>query len=160
MGAADVRSLLVDFKNPNILYVETLRVNGCAIDDKTVFKSWDGGATWDNSISPADSGCILGGYSAYTTLMAMDPVDPNTLYLGETEDEDGFYALLKSTDGGADWTSIWNASNGLQSGLNALAIDPVTPTTLYAGLYTGVFKSTDGGASWNVTALKIPSSRR
>ena len=41
--------------------------------------------------------------------MAMDPTDPDTLYLGETEDEDGIYALLKSTDGGADWTSIWNA---------------------------------------------------
>lgn len=153
VGVADVRSLLVDFKSPNILYVETLRVNGCAIDDNTVFKSWNGGATWSDSISPPGSGCIL-GYLAYTTLMAMDPEDPNTLYLGETDDEDGFYALLKSTDGGADWTSIWNAGNGLQSGLNALAIDSVTPTTLYAGLFTGVFKSTDGGATWNVTALK------
>src|SRR5438445_13794543 len=31
----------------------------------------------------------------------------------------------------------------------ALAIDPVTPTTLYAGTCDrGLFKSTDGGASW------------
>ncbi|HEY2860545.1 MAG TPA: hypothetical protein VGJ21_19150 [Terracidiphilus sp.] len=154
VGTADVRSLLIDFKNPNILYVETLRVNGCAIDDKTVFKSMDGGATWSDSISPPASGCILGGYAANTPLMAMDPSDSGTLYLGETESEDGSYALLKSTDGGADWTSIWNAANGLQSGLNTLAIDPVTPTNLYVGSYTGVFKSTDGGASWNATALK------
>lgn len=153
-SVTDVRSLLVNFKSPNILYSETLPVNGCAIDEKTVFKSTDGGADWSDSISPPDSGCILGGYSAYTTLMAMDPTNPDTLYLGETEDEDGFYALLRSTDGGANWASVWNGTNGLQSGLNALAIDPVTPTTLYAGLYTGVFKSTDGGASWIVTALK------
>ena len=51
-GPADVRSLLINFKNPNILYVETVRVNGCAIDEKTVFKSTDGGATWSDSISP------------------------------------------------------------------------------------------------------------
>src|SRR5882724_701971 len=45
--------------------------------------------------------------------------------------------------------------------VTALAIDPLTPTTLYAGTAGGVFKSTDGGASWsaigliNVTALAI-----
>src|SRR6478735_1880997 len=31
-----------------------------------------------------------------------------------------------------------------------LAIDPQTPTTIYAGTYGGgVFKSTDGGLTWN-----------
>ena len=162
---ATLRSLLINFKNANVLYAETLRVDGCAFDDKTVFKSTDRGANWTNSISPPESGCVLGGYLAYSNLMTMDPVDPDTLYLGETEDEDGFYALLKSTDGGASWTSVWNPATGLQSGLDAMAIDPVTPTTLYAGVgdaccYTplgspsGVFKSTDGGASWKQTALK------
>jgi uncharacterized protein (TIGR03437 family) len=162
-GPAAVRSLLINSKNPTIVYAEALRVNGgCAIDDKDVFKSTDGGATWSDRISPPDSGCILGAYEAYSTVMAMDPADSDTLYLGETEAEDGFYSLLKSTDGGANWSSIWNAANGLHSGLNTLAIDPVTPTTLYAGVgdsgfkpgTTGVFKSTDGGASWNVTSLK------
>ena len=33
--------------------------------------------------------------------------------------------------------------------INALAIDPVTPTTLYAGTWGGVFKSTDGGGNWS-----------
>jgi hypothetical protein len=53
--------------------------------------------------------------------------------------------------------------------VTALAINPVTPSTLYAGTDGGVFKSTDGGASWTavntnsyVQALainpKIPST--
>ncbi len=163
-GAA--RSLLVNFKNPEILYAETIRVNGCAYNDNTVFKSTDRGATWSDAVSPPGSGCDLGGYDAYSILMAMDPVDPETLYLGETEDEDGIYALVKSTDGGASWSSVWDDTNGLESGLNTLAIDPFTPTTLYAGVgdsgnygesglaASGVFKSTDGGASWNITTLK------
>jgi hypothetical protein len=34
--------------------------------------------------------------------------------------------------------------------VQALVIDPVTPTTLYAGTAGGgVYKSTDGGASWS-----------
>src|SRR5947199_182719 len=36
----------------------------------------------------------------------------------------------------------------------ALAIDPLTPTTLYAATDGGgLFKTTDGGASWNATGL-------
>ena len=165
-GTGVVRSLLIDSIDPNVLYVETIRAGGCAFNDKLVFKSTDGGESFSDSISPPQSGCDLGGFAAFTTLMAIDPVDPSTLYLGETEDEDGIYALLKSTDGGATWNSIWNYNSGLQSDLNALAIDPVNPTTLYAGVGdssfyiapgttgTGVFKSTDGGATWNITGLQ------
>jgi hypothetical protein len=88
------------------------------------------------------------------------------LYLGETEDEDGFYSLLKSSDGGAHWASIWGYNSGLQSDLNTVAVDPGNPATLYAGVGdagsyakpgsagTGVIKSTDGGATWNATGLK------
>ncbi|SRR6266487_427784 len=38
--------------------------------------------------------------------------------------------------------------------ITALAVDPLTPTTLYAGTQGGgVFKSTDGGTSWSPTGL-------
>ena len=35
-----------------------------------------------------------------------------------------------------------------EGGVFAMAIDPTTPTTLYAGTADGVFKSIDSGASW------------
>jgi hypothetical protein len=46
-------------------------------------------------------------------------------------------------------TSVW-ISNGLEGeSINALAIDPATPTTLYAGTDGGgVFKSTNSGGHW------------
>jgi photosystem II stability/assembly factor-like uncharacterized protein len=46
--------------------------------------------------------------------------------------------------------NVWT-SNGPEGGcIYALAIDPVTPTTLYAGTENGgVFKSTNGGGNWS-----------
>src|SRR5438093_7601673 len=49
-----------------------------------------------------------------------------------------------------------------QSGvvITALAIDPLTPTTLYAWTNGGgLFKSTDGGANWSATGLNNISLR-
>jgi hypothetical protein len=55
--------------------------------------------------------------------------------------------VFKSTDGGANWATANTGLNNTSS-VPALAIDPTTPTTLYAGTNSGVFKSTDGGATW------------
>jgi hypothetical protein len=51
---------------------------------------------------------------------------------------------------------VW-AGIGPEGGIIvALAIDPATPTTLYAGSYGGrVFKSIDGGKSWNAAATGL-----
>jgi hypothetical protein len=65
-------------------------------------------------------------------------VTPTTLYTATPG------GVFKSTNDGASWSA-----SGLSS-VFSLVIDPLTPTTLYAGSY-GVFKSTDGGASWNPT---------
>jgi photosystem II stability/assembly factor-like uncharacterized protein len=143
---ARMRSLLVDFTNPNTLYVVTGRVDGCIWTDNVMFKSTDGGATWNDSINPRiNSGCLADG------LMGMDPIDPNTLYL-RWGDYEGYY-LLKSTDGGAHWDST-GLGLALGFGLeNVLAIDPTSHETLYAGTDRGVFRSTDGGAKWNLIGL-------
>ena len=43
--------------------------------------------------------------------------------------------------------------------IHALALDPTTPTTLYAGTaYDGVFKSTDGGESWSPASTGLTST--
>jgi photosystem II stability/assembly factor-like uncharacterized protein len=40
--------------------------------------------------------------------------------------------------------------------VSSLAIDPLTPQTLYAGTSGGIFKSTDGGGSWNPASNGLP----
>ena len=60
----------------------------------------------------------------------------------------GSGGVFKSTNSGGNWSA---ANTGLTNTvIRALAIDPVTPATLYAGHNGGgVFKSTDGGGSWS-----------
>ena len=162
------RSLLIDFANPDTLYTVTTRGNGCYFADNLILKSTDGGASWSDSVSPDRSGCVLGGFFGVSAgLKAIDPTDPNTLYLAEADDEDGGYGLLRSKDGGASWTPVGDFPGGQQAGVWALAIDPSNPATIFEGLddvpmYSedgvkpgagGVFKSTDGGASWKSIGL-------
>ena len=75
--------------------------------------------------------------------MAIEPTVSATLYAGT---EGG--GVFKSTNGGQSWTAV---NSGLtDTYVYALAIDPSTPVTLYAGtgFGGGVFKSTDAGSTW------------
>ncbi|HEX2060602.1 MAG TPA: hypothetical protein VHK90_07665 [Thermoanaerobaculia bacterium] len=119
-----------------------------------VFRSDDGGRSWRNV-----SG-IAGESLRNVTLLAVDPVDPDTVlaarqiheYLGE---------VYKTTDGGAHWTRLALPSPLLP---RSIVFDPSDRNTIYIGsdcqLYflrgprvqfheaAGVFRSTDGGATW------------
>ena len=49
---------------------------------------------------------------------------------------------------------VWSSCRGPGGGsITALAIDPTSPQTIYAGTHEGVFKSTDAGDSWSPTGL-------
>jgi photosystem II stability/assembly factor-like uncharacterized protein len=137
-----VNSLLVDFNNPKVLYAATTRIDhSCFYADKILFKSTDGGTSWDNSASPPDSGCEFWYPSIPLTLA---PTDSNELYLGGN-DGCGDALLDQSSDGGSDWNLQYIDG---AVGLLALVADPTNSSTLYASTPQGVFKSTDGGANW------------
>jgi uncharacterized protein (TIGR03437 family) len=53
------------------------------------------------------------------------------------------WALLRSADG-ANWSTFWPS---LETGVNALLIDPTNTSLIYAGLETGFCKTADGGAT-------------
>ena len=73
--------------------------------------------------------------------LVVDPISPGTVYAGTAEG-----GLLKSSDGGASWTRA-----GLSdTPVFALAIDPGTPSLLYALTSTGLSKSANGGATWTL----------
>src|ERR1019366_4735212 len=99
-----------------------------------------------------------GPYGGVFTALAIDPTTPSTLYAGTGyQAGTGGGGVYKSTDGGGTWSAV-NGPTGLSGFVvDALAIDPSTPSTLYAGTGdpegagtgNGVYKSTDGGGTWN-----------
>jgi len=66
---------------------------------------------------------------------------------------------------GLRWWPQWAGKNGSETCYNpvnvrALAIDPITPTTLYAGtVYQGAFKSLNGGSSWSAVNTGLTNTR-
>ena len=142
-----VYSLAIDPFTPSTLYAGT---------DGGVFKSTNGGTSWN----PFNSGLTATDVQA----QAIDPTTPATLYAGAWDPGDFYNAggVFKSTNGGNSWTAF---NSGLTAtDVQALAIDPTTPATLYAGTIGSrvaaysVFKSTNGGTSWTAASSGLPAN--
>lgn len=118
---SNVNALAIDPKRPTIMFAGTSGVS----------RSTDSGATWRSV-----------GFFSRTNAIEIDPVVTDVIYVGTDT------GVSKSTNGG---NSFAGASTGLPSftSVDALAIDPTSTMTLYAGvLGQGLFKSTDGAVSW------------
>jgi len=77
------------------------------------------------------------------------PTDRNILYAGTSG------GVYKTTKGGKHWKRAIlgmlppdDPATSMALGVNALAIDPQTPATVYAGTTKGLFKTTDAAKSW------------
>jgi len=87
--------------------------------------------------------------------LAVDPKDPNILYLGldgDPENGKGGGGIFKSTDAGVTWAPLPHqpASRRMFYGL---AVDPTDSQRIYwgaCGANGGLHRSEDGGATWKV----------
>lgn len=95
---------------------------------------------------------------ARVNTIAMHPQLKNTIYAGFA---DG--GLWKTTDGGANWLSIFD--NEIWQSIGSICIDPNDGNTVYVGTGDpnvsgypraggGIYKSTDGGQTWNLMGLQ------
>ena len=121
----DIKAFMIDPRTPDMMYIGTQ--NG-------IFKSLDGGESWSH---------INRGLTNFNILvLAMDPRDSSTLFIGTSEG-----TVFKTADGGASWSEF---GEGLSdSSVLAIAVDPLNSKILYISFnYDGLYKSTDGGATW------------
>lgn len=98
-----------------------------------LFKSIDGGASWDD----------VPALAFEINSLVIDPQVTSNLYASTSAD------IIKSTDGGATWSVIAPRLSG------SLVIDPVRPAILYLATSLTIHKSTDAGATWQPTGLSI-----
>ncbi len=96
--------------------------------------------------------------------IAFEPGNPDVMYIGTGEvynvegsgdlEADrrtrGSYGIgiLKSVDGGENWTKSLDWSYNQQHGVWAVRIDPLNPDVVWAATTDGVYKSIDAGAVW------------
>lgn len=137
-----VRSVVIDPANSSIMY--------CGSVSGGVWKSTNAGAVWFPTNDFATN-LVIGA-------LAIDPSNSNIIYAGTGE---GFFnvdalrgeGVLKSTNGGTNWTLLTNFSTPNSTyGYNYitdLIIRPGTPATLYASMIGGIWKSTNSGSSWS-----------
>ena len=85
------------------------------------------------------------GQSATVRTLAVDPINPLTIYSSITDFTTANYrgGLFKSIDGGQSWTRETVPLVFVLS----IVVDPRTPSTIYAA-GDSIFKSVDAGASW------------
>jgi photosystem II stability/assembly factor-like uncharacterized protein len=122
-----IRALVADPLSPSTLYA--WNDNSAGFHQGFLHKTSDSGAHWTQT-----SFVIAGG-------LAIDPLTPSILYAYSIAPAGR--GVYRTTDGGTSWSFT-----GFNLPTEVLAVDPMTPTTVYAGTANGVFKTTDSGASW------------
>jgi len=128
----NIRSLaVVPQAAPPAVYAGTLM--------QGLFKSTNGGASWQ----------AVGPVNGRIRAIAVDPRAANTLFIGT---DDG---VFRTTDGGTSWPGTYHKLSGAR--VNALVVDALVSTTVYAGLENeGVYRSTDGGMTWEPMTWGLP----
>ena len=150
-----IASVVINPNNSNEIYVGVLGALWSDSEDRGVYKSTDGGASWEK--------ILYIGPSTGAADVIMDPKNPNILYASMWEFRRtgwGFNSggltsgLHKSVDGGKTWNKIHSGFPAGQLGRIAVAVAPSDSNILYAVLETedkaknGLWKSLDAGQSW------------
>ncbi|NUM31420.1 MAG: glycosyl hydrolase [Bacteroidetes bacterium] len=149
-----ISDIAVHPQNADLVYVSAMGNIFKPNADRGIYKSKDGGKTWQKIFYISDStGCIS---------LVMDPNDPEILYAGMWQayrtpwsmssggKQSGLY---KSTDGGNTWKNI-SQNEGLPKGILGkicISVSPVSSDRIFAMIENkngGLFRSDDAGETW------------
>lgn len=157
IGLTDTRQISrirIHPRDPDLVYVAALgHVFGIS-DERGVFRSRDGGVTWEKVLFRSDKAGAID--------LIMDPHNPRVLYAAIWEAWRTPYGLnsggpdsglFKSTDGGDTWTEL-TRNPGLPGdviGKIGVTASPARADRVWAIVESrtgGVFRSDNGGATW------------
>ena len=157
MGLKDsqhIGNIVVDPRDSNVVYVASQGPLWSPGGDRGLFKTNDGGGTWENILSK--------GEFTGVNEVRMDPRNPDVLYATTHQRFRNVAALIdggpesgihKSTDGGKTWRQLKKGLPEEDMGRIGLAISPQQPDVIYATIELahrkgGFYRSADAGESW------------
>jgi len=141
--------------NPNLVYVAVLGNLFAPSKERGVYRSKDGGTTWEQVKFISDrTGAVD---------LTMDPKNPDTMIAAmwtterkpwtiESGSTEG--GMFKTTDGGNTWTKLGGGlPANVMVGRIGVSISPADPRRVYAQVEAGndlggVYISNDGGTTW------------
>jgi photosystem II stability/assembly factor-like uncharacterized protein len=160
-----ISKILIDPSNTDIVYACVPGKLWSDSDERGVYKTTDGGKTWNKILKGANlsTGC---------SMMSMDSKNPKTIYAGmwdfrrkgwtfrsggEGETAPSGSAFYKSTNGGDTWSNLdASTAKGLPPkpwGRIAVTVAPSKPDVVYAFIEAvpprnALYRSEDGGRTW------------
>lgn len=161
LGLAETRHIArvrIHPRNPDLVYVAAFGHAFGEHADRGVYRSADGGQTWQK--------VLYRDVNTGACDLSMDPTNPRILYAALWEARRYPYQLIsggegsgifKTADGGDTWTELTN-NPGLPKGLKGrigVAVSPARPERVWAVIEAekgGLFRSDDGGANWKLVS--------
>jgi photosystem II stability/assembly factor-like uncharacterized protein len=148
-----IGKIVIDPRDSNVVYVAALGSLWGAGGDRGLFKTTDGGRTWNNVLKISENTGVSD--------VVMDPSNPDVLLAASWQRRRHVWTLInggpesglhKSTDGGKTWRRIRSGLPFEELGRIGLSFSPVKPGLVYARVEAqggnGVYRSTDSGESW------------
>ena len=152
-----ISKIALDPRDPNVAVVAALGDPFRDSDDRGVYRTTDGGATWTKTLALGpDSGAADLDRSARepnVLFASMWQFRRSSWHLDSGGERDG---LFRSGDGGATWKRV--SGGGFASGITGrigVAIAPSDPKRVYAIVESAqglLWRSDDGGTTWRMTS--------
>ncbi len=150
-----IGNMVIHPENENIVWVAAYGPVWSSGGERGVYKTIDGGKTWNRTLFITDDTGIAE--------IAIDPTNPNILYAAahQRRRREWTYigggpesTIYKSTDGGEAWKEISTGLPSKMMGRIGLAVSPADANIVYAIVEArddkgGFFRSTNKGENWS-----------
>ena len=158
-----IAKIIVDPRNSNIIYVAAIGPLWSEGGDRGLYKSVDGGKTWESKISVDE-------HTGVTDLI-MDPNNPDVLYAATYQRRRHVFTwmsggpgsgLYKSTDSGENWEQLKTGLPSSIIGRIGLAMSPADSDIVYAIVEAmdgqqGFYRTSNRGGSWKKMSNYVTS---